>query len=116
MTQENIKIIKDIIHNLDAPVTWRAIVDSVEERIGKISRVTLNNCLEIKIAYETRKGEKRSKDVLSKENKKLKAMIIELERVTNIQAQQFQRWSYNAHIEGVSLDRLNAPLSKIKTK
>lgn len=123
MTQNNIKHIKTLIQNLDSPVTWKAIVSEVEDHIGKISRVTLSGCLEIRIAYNARKkverlgkGSSKSRVELVKENKKLRSKIAELEVVSNIQAQQFQRWSYNAHIEGVSFDRLNAPISKVKTK
>lgn len=103
--------------------TWRLIEKEVEYSFDHISRVSLSKRLEIKIAYDSMKRARKdgsssdkSKSELLKDNIKLRGQNLKLETIQNIQAQQFQRWIFNANEEGVSLNQLNAPILKVASQ
>jgi len=123
------KISQSICEILDGwsdTLTWEALVDAVEFRLGdRYARQTLHKHERIKQAFMARKrmlsnGEVESRKVANP------VLQVSLDRVTRLEAEnerlkrenanlleQFVRWTYNAGLKGFSANFLNQPIPSV---
>jgi len=126
LTPELIEQIVEIINNWSGKFTWPLIVAAVERDLGwKYTRQTLAKNDDIKDAFLVKKEQlsgdgfepiyytpremKKALDQLGRlkaENKVLKDKL-------KAQSAQLMQWSYNAAIEGITEDKLDAPLPSV---
>jgi len=126
LTPELVEQVVEIINDWSGKLTWPLIVAAVERNLGwKYTRQTLAKNDDIKDAFLVKKeqlsGEgyapayytpremKKALDRLDRleaENKILKRRV-------KAQAAQLMQWAYNAGIEGITEDKLNAPLPSV---
>ena len=124
LKQSEIELIVELIEKLDpSEVTWDRVVKEAKlHNVGR-SRVSLAKYLEIRVAYDSKKNSKgantktyKSKVTLLKDINKLQDKIARLKLTEKIQAQQFERWIYNANAKGISIGQFNEPLTKVKNE
>jgi len=126
LTPELIEQIVEIINGWSGKLTWPLIVAAVERNLGwKYTRQTLAKNDDIKDAFLIKKEQlsgdgfeptyytpremKKALDQLDR----LKAENRVLKRKVKAQAAQRMQWAYNAGIEGLTEDKLNAPLPSV---
>ncbi|MGE5546440.1 MAG: hypothetical protein ACM33T_06060 [Solirubrobacterales bacterium] len=122
LSEADISAICELIDGWRGPLTWESLVDGVEGLLGKrYSRQALHAHERVHEAYRVRKNILRNMpesaprgsveikcaqdriDRLEAENARLRA---ENDRLLA----QFATWAYNAHLAGLTPERLNNPL------
>ncbi len=126
LTDSDIKKIVEILDGWTGRLTWELLIDAIELRMhNRYTRQALHKHERIRHAFDLQKknlsgtegNEKRSASPelhiaferiarLEAENRRLEA---ENERLL----EQFVRWAYNAHVQGLDKEYLNRPLPPV---
>lgn len=126
--------IEDIVEILDywsptEKLTWDRLCNAIEAQLELVpapTRQTLQRYSRIKSAYDLGKKSPTARRILEQKKQKLPASLkIAQERIDTLESknarlekensmllEQFVVWQYNAYKYGVSIDKLNEPLSK----
>lgn len=131
LTDQDIENIVELLDYwpLDEKLTWELLCTAIEQQLELVpapTRQTLQKFVRIKNAYDQCK--KPSKTVQAKINQRqklpaslkiaqtkidaLEAKNRRLENENALLLEQFVVWQYNAHKYGISIDKLNEPMSK----
>lgn len=125
LSEKDIETIVGILDGWAGKLTWKALQDSIEMRLGRrYSRQALDSHLRIKRAYNVRKGSLKRDSVTAEVKsvemqktleriKRLEAEIQRLKAENNALTGQFVKWAYNAHTRGINRDCLNKPLPPV---
>lgn len=131
LTDQNVQ---DIIEILDywspeEKLTWERLCKAIEEQLELVpapTRQTLQKFARIKNAYDLGKKSPTASKILKANQQKLPASLkiaqvkidalenklVRLEKENSMLLEQFVVWQYNAHKYGVSIAKLNEPMSK----
>ncbi|HEX6705320.1 MAG TPA: hypothetical protein VF169_11220 [Albitalea sp.] len=125
LTVEKIDTIVRVLDGWDGPLTWNLLIESAAIRLGECpTRQALSEHTRVLKAFQRRKQELKSgRTPLRTGRVEIEKL---LERLSRTEAEnrrldsenedlldQFRRWAYNAHISGITLEMLNAPLPKV---
>lgn len=123
VTEENLEDIIILINTWEGKLTWDLLCSKVSEllNVKSIERQSLANYLDIQKAFSKRKQKIKEDakanpepnvtiDYLQKQVNNLKAQVQRLEEINERYKQQFIVWQYNAHMHGITKDKLNKPL------
>lgn len=126
LTSETIDAIVKILDGWSGKLTWELLIDEVSKRLHQTyTRQTLSSYERVKGAFQLQKGrlpylrEKTKKlydpvDIAeSQRNARLIAENARLELENQRLLEQFARWAYNAHTQGISEEILNKALPKV---
>lgn len=114
---------------LDEKLTWERLCKAIEAQLELVpapTRQTLQKYVRIKSAYHQGKKSPATMIYISSNKSKLpaslkiaqskidamEAKVERLEKENSILLEQFVVWQYNAYKYGISIDKLNEPLSK----
>lgn len=122
LTDSRIETVVGVLDGWRGKLTWNLLIDKLEPLIGRYTRQALDRHQRIKDAYQARKEALSGREegavsattqeiqLLLDRIEGLKAKNERLERENNALLEQFVRWAYNAHTQGISQEQLNAPL------
>lgn len=126
LSDADIKRIVEILDGWDGKLTWELLIDAIELRLKNCyTRQTLHKHERIKNAFELSKaslaaGVKEVRTVRSPELQKalekiarLEAENKRLESENQHLLEQFARWAYNAHSQGLDSNLLNKSLPSV---
>jgi len=126
LTSETIEAIVKILDGWSGKLTWELLIDEVSKRLHQTyTRQALSSYERVKGAFQLQKGrlpyqrEKSKKlydptDIAeSQRNARLVAENARLESENQRLLEQFTRWAYNAHTQGISEEVLNKALPKV---
>jgi hypothetical protein len=125
LTDEKIDTIVRVLDGWEGPLTWELLREAVAIRLGECpTRQALSEHARVQRRFQKRKEELKS----GRKTTRTGRVEVEklLERLSRIESEnrrlesensdlldQFRRWAYNAHISGVTLETLNAPLPQV---
>lgn len=129
LTEDSVVKIIELIDGWSGALTWDKLIEKTEEVLGySYSRFTLYEYPSIANAFAIKKDSiRRSKEGSSRKpstprDEKLAAALEQLERYkskierlekeNNLLIEQFVRWAYNAERKGISIKKLNEPMTK----
>lgn len=125
LSDARIAEIVSVIDGWRGKLTWQLLIDALEPRMGRYSRVALSNHTRIADAFRARKsaiggreegaveGKTKEIQMLLGRIDRLKSENERLERENQAFLEQFARWAYNAYNSGISQEELNKTLPKI---
>ena len=124
LTGDQLEVIVRIIGRLPGKPTWADVIESVRKQLGtSYTRQALHTHKSILFAFQARKNGDSSKlktrpvSARSKARQdRIRGLEEELERSRKREIallEQYMRWSYNAHIYGLTEAMLDRPLPKI---
>ena len=131
LTDQNVQDIVEILDywSPNEKLTWEKLCKAIEVQLEIVpapTRQTLQKFAKIKNAYDLGKKSPAALKILKTKQQKLPASLKiaqvkidaleskleRLEKENSMLLEQFVVWQYNAHKYGVSIDKLNEPLSK----
>lgn len=126
LTAERIAVVLDTLDAWTGKLTWDLLLDAVKESTGsRYSRFTFAEYPEIANAFSLKKdalrgtlprerGEPRDERLRAAlaQKDRYKAKAERLEAENQLLTEQFVTWALNAERKGVTMDMLNAPLTK----
>ena len=120
LTPARIEGIADIIRTWRGRLTWRRLCEEIERQShASYTRQALDRHLQIKTAYNLRRGSGASPDQTENPSRseerlqKLRLQVKELEKIQQNLLERFARWSVNAAQRGLDEDYLDRPLQRI---
>ena len=125
LTTEQIDIIVRVLDGWDGRLTWELLREAIELRIGEApKRQALSKHHRILKAFQTRQLALASSSTKIRSGpieviKLRERLDLEEARSARLKSEnddlldQFRRWAYNAHIAGLSIEELNAPLDEV---
>jgi len=126
LTSESIEAIVKILDGWSGKLTWELLIDEASKRLHQTyTRQALSSYERVKSAFQLQKGrlpylKEGSKKLYSPEdiaesqrNARLVAENARLESENQRLLEQFARWAYNAHTQGISEEVLNKALPKV---
>ena len=126
LTSETIEAIVRVLDGWSGKLTWELLIDEVSKRLHQTyTRQALSSYERIKSAFQLQKGrlpylKEKSKKLFepediaeSQRNARLVAENSRLENENQRLLEQFVRWAYNAHTQGISEEVLNKALPKV---
>jgi hypothetical protein len=126
LTDGRIKSVVQLLDGWSGPLTWTALVQRVEKRLGaRYTRQALHTHARIQQAFALRKSAIRELDepkrrsevqVLLDRLARLKDENQRLERENERLLEQFARWAFNAFAHGLGRADLDRPLPEIERK
>lgn len=119
-----IKVIVGILDGWAGRLTWAGLVDKIEERLfNRYTRQALDSHEQIKLAFLSRKTSLSPLAPTKRAPVNLEALEQRLARVEAENArlhgenerllEQFARWAYNAHLNGLDKSTLNQDLPRV---
>ncbi|MFY6079547.1 hypothetical protein ACOUS3_07345 [Acinetobacter baumannii] len=131
LTDQDIENIVELLDYwpLDEKLTWELLCTAIEQQLELVpapTRQTLQKFARIKNAYDLGKKSPTALKILKSKQQKLPASLKiaqvkidaleaknrRLEKENALLLEQFVVWQYNAHKYGISIDKLNEPLSQ----
>jgi len=131
LTDQDIENIVELLDYwpLDEKLTWERLCKAIElqlELVPAPTRQTLQKYVRIKNAYDQCKRSPASAKIKNNQTQKLPASLkiaqtkiealeaknVRLEKENAMLLEQFVVWQYNAHKYGLSITKLNEPMSK----
>ena len=128
LSADDIKAVVEMLDGWVGKLSWDSLVLAIARRIGtRYSRQALDRHWQIKHAFQMAKerldaanGQTNKRSVeLNVMDQKIARLQAENERLraeSSMLIEQFHRWAYNAHSQGLTADQLNKPLPPIKRK
>ncbi len=119
---QDIEAIIDILDGWTGKLTWPALVDRIEHRLyRRYTRLALAKKPRIAEAFALGKQRLAARPKLSAKPLDPSAQLLERIKAENARLKmenrnlldQHLRWRYNAHLHGVSLEKLDQPLPLI---
>jgi hypothetical protein len=126
LSDNDIKTIVEILDGWTGKLTWELLIDAIELRLyNRYTRQALFKHERIRNAY------KLQKDKLSRDSGRIRQTFspelrIAMERIDRLESEnrrlesenqhlleQFVRWAYNAHTQGLDHDFLSRPLPRV---
>lgn len=126
VTEECIALVLEKLDSWSGKLTWELLLDAIETSLGyRYSRFTLADYPEICNAFSLKKDalrntrprphdgprDERVRAALA-QAARFKAAAERLDAQNQLLLEQFVTWAINAERKGVTMDMLNAPLSK----
>ena len=131
LTDQNVQDIVEILDywSPNEKLTWEKLCKAIEVQLEIVpapTRQTLQKFARIKNAYDLGKKSPTAFKILKEKEQKLPASLKiaqvkidaleskleRLEKEHSMLLEQFVVWQYNAHKYGLSIDKLNEPMSK----
>ncbi len=126
INDELVRVVLEIIDDWKGKLTWDLLLEAVEKASGHLySRFTFSEYPEIANAFSFKKdalrgtwnverSEPRDERVRAalEQSERFKSKVKRLEAENTLLTEQFVTWAINAERKGVTLDMLNAPLTK----
>lgn len=131
LTDKDIENIVELLDYwpLDEKLTWELLCKAIEVQLEFVpapTRQTLQKYVRIKNAYDQCKKPSKAANIKSNQTQKLPASLkiaqtkiealeaknARLEKENAMLLEQFVVWQYNAHKYGLSITKLNEPMSK----
>lgn len=126
LTDERIQLVLDTLDGWKGKLTWDHLLVAVEDRIGiAYSRFTFAEYPQITNAFSLKKralagtwktepGPPKDEQVRAalEQVARYRSKVERLEKENQLLLEQFVTWAINAERKGVTMDVLNAPLSK----
>ena len=131
LTDKDIENIVELLDYwpLDEKLTWELLCKAIEVQLEFVpapTRQTLQKYVRIKNAYDQCKKPSKAANIKSNQTQKLPASLkiaqtkiealeaknARLEKENAMLLEQFVVWQYNAHKYGLSIAKLNEPMSK----
>ena len=131
LTDQNVQDIVEILDywSLNEKLTWERLCKAIEVQLELVpapTRQTLQKFERIKNAYDLGKKSPAALEILKAKQQKLPASLkiaqtkiealeaknARLEKENAMLLEQFVVWQYNAHKYGLSIAKLNEPMSK----
>lgn len=131
LTDKDIENIVELLDYwpLDEKLTWEMLCKAIEVQLELVpapTRQTLQKYVRIKNAYDQSKKPSKIASIKRNQTQKLPASLkiaqtkiealeaknARLEKENAMLLEQFVAWQYNAHKYGLSIEKLNEPMSK----
>lgn len=126
LTQEVLQGVLDALDSWSGKLTWDLLLDAVEVQTGhRYSRFTFADYPELSNAFSLRKDSLRGTLPRTRgepRDERLRAALEQIDRLNSktdrlkvendLLSEQFVTWAINAERKGVTMDMLNAPLTK----
>ncbi|MDV8156927.1 hypothetical protein [Acinetobacter bereziniae] len=131
LTDKDIENIVELLDYwpLDEKLTWELLCKAIEVQLEFVpapTRQTLQKYVRIKNAYDQCKKPSKAANIKNNQTQKLPASLkiaqtkiealeaknARLEKENAMLLEQFVVWQYNAHKYGLSIDKLNEPMSQ----
>lgn len=125
VTKQTLPKIMKVLDKWEGKLTWPLFCDRIAEVLGveSVSRHTLLRYEGIQHRFKVRQQELRDEEsegprdytleVAQKRIRTLEAQVRRLEETNTLLLDQFRRWQYNAHAEGVRPEALDKPLPEV---